>query len=150
MADLLRSHPRVAMGRERYAQRFSHLGESFGPDLWERDRFCSRLEAEDTHHQSLQPYYADLFSRFHGCTHVGDKIPKIYENYALVKRHYPDCKIVFMVRNVFDVAQSFEIRAMQAAKSTRQLQKFFIGESVQPDIHAVSWPMWHVVQVHHL
>ena len=33
---------------------------------------------------------------------------------------------------------------------TRQLQKIFIGESVQPDIHAVSWPMWHVVQVHHL
>ena len=33
---------------------------------------------------------------------------------------------------------------------TRQLQKIFIGESVQPDIHALSWPMWHVVQVHHL
>ena len=32
----------------------------------------------------------------------------------------------------------------------RQLQKIFIGESVQPDIHALSWPMWHVVQVHHL
>ena len=35
-------------------------------------------------------------------------------------------------------------------QETRQLQKIFIGESVQPDIHAVSWPMWHVVQVHHL
>ena len=33
---------------------------------------------------------------------------------------------------------------------TRQLQKISIGESVQPDIHAVSWPMWHVVQVHQL
>ena len=32
----------------------------------------------------------------------------------------------------------------------RQLQKISIGESVQPDIHAVSWPMWHVVQVHQL
>ena len=36
------------------------------------------------------------------------------------------------------------------AESPRQLQKIFIGESVQPNIHAVSWPMWHVVQVHHL
>ena len=36
------------------------------------------------------------------------------------------------------------------AAYTRQLQKIFIGESVQPNIHAVSWPMWHVVQVHHL
>ena len=36
------------------------------------------------------------------------------------------------------------------AEYTRQLQKIFIGESVQPDIHALSWPMWHVVQVHHL
>ena len=116
MADLLRSHPRVAMGRERYALRFKFLGE-FGPDLFERDRFCSRLEAGDTHHRSLQPYYADLLDRFHECTHIGDKIPKLYENYALVKRHYPDCKIVFMVHNVFDVAQSFEIRAMRAAES---------------------------------
>ena len=116
MADLLRSHPRVAMGRERYAQRFKFLGE-FGPDLFERDRFCNRLEAGDTHHRSLQPYYADLVGRFHRCTHVGDKIPKLYENYTLVEQHYPECKIVFMVRNVFDVAQSFQVRAMRAAES---------------------------------
>ena len=116
MADLLRSHPCVAMGRERYALRFKFLGE-FGPDLFERDRFCSRLEAADTHHRSLQPYYADLVGRFHRCTHIGDKIPKLYENYALVKRHYPHCKMVFMVRNIFDVAQSFEIRAIRAAES---------------------------------
>ena len=110
MADLLRSHLSVAMGRERYAMRFKYM-RKFKPDLFERDRFCTRMEAGDTHHQSLHPYYEDLFGRFHDCTHIGDKIPKIYENYALVNQHYPDCKIVFMVRNIFDVAQSFEIRA---------------------------------------
>ena len=115
MADLLRSHPSVAMGRERYALRFKRLGE-FGPELFEQDRFCTRLEADDTHHRSLQPYYADLLSRFRDCTHIGDKVPKIYENYALINRHFPDCKIIFMVRNVLDVAQSFELRAMKNAR----------------------------------
>lgn len=115
MADLLRSHPLVAMGRERYALRFKFLGE-FGPELFQRERFCSRLEEGDTHHRSLQSYYADLLSRFQDCTHIGDKIPKIYENYGLVSRHYPECKIIFMVRNIVDVAQSFETRAKNAAQ----------------------------------
>ena len=110
LADLLRSHNKMAMGRERYAVRF-RLRKPIDASLFERERFCHRLEEGDTHHHSLNNYYLELYSRFDQCTHIGDKIPKIYEDYDFWRKAFPGAKFIFLLRNPFDVAQSFEKRA---------------------------------------
>lgn len=116
LANLLRSHPKVALGRERYAERFRHR-KPFDAGLFARDRFCHLLKDGDTHHKSLDPYYDDLYLRFDQCTHVGDKIPKIYEDYDIWRRAFPGAKFIFLLRNPIDVAQSFEHRMTLAKKN---------------------------------
>jgi len=110
LADLLRSHANIAMGRERYAVRFRQR-KTIDASLFEPERFCHQLEEGDTHHQSLDDYYHELYQRFEQCSHIGDKIPKIYEDYDLWRRAFPGAKFIFLLRNPFDVAHSFEKRA---------------------------------------
>lgn len=109
MTDLLRSHPRIALGRERYNSLFKREGKLV-PELFEKERFCRILQKGDTHHAQLGPYYEMLEDRFDDCALIGDKIPSLYRNYAHLDHGFPDHKIIFMVRNVFDVANSFEGR----------------------------------------
>lgn len=110
MADLLRGHPKIAMGRERYGHQFrSDL--PFNADLFGKERFCRDLQAGDSHHTELGPYYEGLYSRFDECTHFGDKIPNIPHDYGKLLRNFPECKVVYMLRNIFHVAYSFQVLA---------------------------------------
>ena len=110
MADLLRAHPAIAMGRERYAWRF-RAGDEFSPALFEKERFCLQFSPEDSHQTAPQPYYASLYPRFDQCIYVGDKLPNLYQRYPGVLSTFPGCRIIYMARNVLDVAASFQGRA---------------------------------------
>ena len=115
MAELFQSHPHVAMGRERYAHLIKSR-EPFTMDLFDRDRFCRDLRSGDTHHHKLQPYYATLYPRYDLCTHVGDKLPNLFENYPKILASFPKAKLLYMLRNPFHVAQSFELRAEETRR----------------------------------
>jgi hypothetical protein len=130
MANLLRAHPAVAMGRERYAWRFRE-GSAFNPTLFEKDRFCLQHDPADSHHAKHQPYYANLHARFDRCVYVGDKLPSLYLRYDYVLETFPGCRIIYMARNVVDVAASFQGRV---EKSARQ-------RTLQPDADPTRlWP----------
>ena len=88
---------------------------SFTRDLFDRDRFCRDFRDGDSHHRVLQPYYATLYSRYNHCTHVGDKLPNLYEHYQKIIEYFPDSKLIYMLRNPFHLAQSFERRAMDSS-----------------------------------
>jgi hypothetical protein len=103
------------MGRERYAWRFKTETE-FAPALFKKRRFCLEYSPEDSHHTLLQPYYAELYARFDQCLYVGDKLPNLYRRYRYVLETFPNCHIIYMARNVFDVAASFDRRARQSAR----------------------------------
>ncbi len=110
MTDLLRSHKSFAIGRERYGRLF-RTQSTLSPDLFQKERFCTALLVGDSHHRALDGYYTELLGRFDSCTHFGDKIPNLHKGYHEMARVFPGCKFVFMVRNIFDVAQSFEVRS---------------------------------------
>lgn len=116
MANLLRSHNQIAFGRERYNSFFKRTNR-LSTDLFEKKRFCQTLLAGDTHHTQLDKYYQDLLNRYEHCTFVGDKIPSLYRIYADLNREFPGCKIVFMLRDIFDVASSFEARRAHSLKN---------------------------------
>lgn len=105
-------HPRIALGLERYIKR--SLGPQFlSPALFEKDRFFS-LRAGDTFYTSLQefhPYYGRLAPRFDDCLLYGDKIPKLYENYPRLEENFSHPKVIFVLRNIFDIASSVNQRA---------------------------------------
>ncbi|MGB0953862.1 MAG: sulfotransferase family protein [Planctomycetota bacterium] len=130
MADLLRADPRIAMGRERYAFVLSS-GQPYEPSLFEKDRFCLDHRPEDSHHRRAQPYYAELHERFDACTVVGDKLPNLFEGYERVLDHFPGCKVIYMLRNVFHVAQSFQGRHDKAMEQNRD-----------PERPNSPWPEW--------
>jgi hypothetical protein len=113
MTDLLRAHPKIAMGRERFAGRYLEDGY-FPPSLFERERFCRQLREGDSHHQTLSPYYEDVYHRFDQYYYRGDKIPEMATNYAPLLVSYSRPKVVYMLRNCFDVADSFNRRAIDA------------------------------------
>ena len=116
-ADLIRAHPDVAFGRERYNSLFKRDHTSFDQSLFEQHRFCNDLKSDDTHHKVLGPYYRDVRRRWITCTHVGDKIPSLHRQYAYLFETFPDCRMIFLLRNIIDVAQSFETRRLRSLRS---------------------------------
>lgn len=118
MADLLRSHAEIAMGRERYGYRY--LDHGLPPSLFERERFCRDLQPGDTHHLTLQPYYEKIYPRFDSCRYRGDKIPRITANYEPLLASYTRPKVIIMLRNIVDVADSFNRRADDSRRIMEQ------------------------------
>lgn len=112
MANLLRSSPLIAMGRERFAYRYEE--RQFPPALFERERFCRELVTGDTHHPALGKYYEALYTRFESCRYRGDKIPEMACDYGPLLEQFHKPRIVFMLRNILDVANSFNGRAREA------------------------------------
>jgi hypothetical protein len=110
MADFLRNHPSIAMGKERFAYRYL-VDRSFPPALFERERFCRQLIDGDSHHRHLDPYYEELYPRFEQCFYRGDKIPEMAQDYGPLLASFSHPKVVYMLRNCFDVADSYSKRA---------------------------------------
>jgi hypothetical protein len=127
-ADLFRAHSSFGMGRERYG-RYLRINESLDPAMFDKQRFCRDLQAGDSHHRALDQYYDDLFLRFDRCTHLGDKIPHVHKQYAGLRNAFPNARFIFLVRDVFDVANSFK------ARQTLSLNK-----------KSGAWPTWRGVE----
>jgi hypothetical protein len=109
MTNLLRAHPLIALGRERYNSLFKREGR-IDMSLFQKERFCRTLVSGDSHHTTLDAYYRELYERFDQCELIGDKIPSLYRNYSDLDQTFSAHKVIFMVRNIFDVAFSFEGR----------------------------------------
>lgn len=112
MWELLTSSSEIVLGVERYAHRvFPPF--SLKPNLFEKERFLS-LKNGDTFYGNLvgfNSYYSNCPKYFPSAKYVGDKIPKLYEYFDDFIKNFPKAKIIFMFRNIFDVAASYKARA---------------------------------------
>jgi hypothetical protein len=81
------------------------------PANFEFDRFFSP-QAGETNYQTLEGrrHYVGLKERYPSATYIGDKFPGIYLAYQHLVTNFPGARFIFIVRNVFDVAISFEGR----------------------------------------
>lgn len=104
-------HPGTFIGLERYV-RLAAQPELFGPHLFEPERFL-RVEEGDTFYASLDhlPYYKGAGEKLAAAKVVGDKIPKLHQLYKQIAERFPLVKILYIVRNIFDVAASYNKRA---------------------------------------
>lgn len=106
----LNEHPEIAIGMERYINRFSSDGV-LRQELFEVHRFFS-VKKGDTHYQRYSEMRVNVSrKKYVGATYVGDKIPRLYRNFAGLFKNFPSAKVLFLLRTPLSVAASFENRA---------------------------------------
>jgi hypothetical protein len=113
LADLLRSDPRILMGRERFSRLRRKHPEYYSVSLVEQDRFCRQLKQGDSHRKELDDYYERAYQAYDSFEFIGDKYANLSDSYDLLFKKFPNVKIVYIIRNIIEVAHSFELRALK-------------------------------------
>ena len=108
--SILAQHPAIALGLERFNLRM--FARALMPTDFDRSRLF-RMETGDTWYDDLSqfPWHQGLLeSHYDKADYVGDKVPRAYEVFDHLITHFPDVRFICLVRNVFDVAASYEAR----------------------------------------
>lgn len=111
MWDVLTAHPDIVLGIEWFAARAADLT----PELFERERFFNPVQGEDCGinvraHARSQTRFAAMVDRFDSALFVGDKIPFLFRYLDSVGRTFPGATIVWMLRDIYEVAASYKKR----------------------------------------
>jgi hypothetical protein len=118
MWRLLTGDPRIVLGNERYGNRW--FEEELTPDLYRKERFA-RIEEGDTFYGDLAAFherYEAMLDRYDGAVFVGDKIPMLFTRLDTIADNFPGAKVILLLRNIFDVAASYERRARDSEDTT--------------------------------
>lgn len=115
--ELILRHSKIALGRERFNSLFKNNKINFTPSLFTPQRFCKSLQQGDTHHTKLNEYYDSIFSKWDNHFYYGDKIPSLFKEYDYLINTFEQPKIFFLLRNIFDVSQSWERRRLHSVST---------------------------------
>lgn len=122
---LMVSHPKIVLGVERYVLLGNQKWRSLTPELFEKEKFFD-LQPKETFYKSLSAhaYYETARERFDDATWIGDKIPHLFQKYDEVEAAIPGAHYIFIVRNIIDVAGSYQKRAETGSwKSGRDYER---------------------------
>lgn len=109
----LAQNPAILMGIERFGHRAFKGNFSMVPELFESDRFCEFRKGDTFYPDfSFAPKaYENLENKLTDAIWRGDKIPKMFQTLPeLFKSFDADIKVIFVFRNIFDVAASYKNR----------------------------------------
>lgn len=113
LGNMLARHPQVVMGIERYGHRAFPANFSLTPELFMPDRFLE-IKSGDTFYNSFSfapEAYAAIEEKFKAAKWVGDKIPTLFRTLDDLFENFPaDTRVLFLFRNIFDVAASYRAR----------------------------------------
>lgn len=113
LAELLNTHPAICIGIERYKFRFLRE-QRFEQAYFERDRFFA-FDPADTNldparRPAWQPVYDRIAGKWDGAEVVGDKVPDLLPLLPTLLSQM-DCQCICILRNLKDVALSWQTRA---------------------------------------
>ena len=115
LARLLNTHPDIVVGIERYKHRLLRAsGGDDIADLFTKERFFS-YEPEDTNIDFNRIYVNDMaraMRKFDTASYVGDKVPNLYRRLDFVNAQFPDCSVIYILRDPSTVAASWDARAL--------------------------------------
>lgn len=128
LARLLNAHPQIALGIERYKNILLREPDpSFDyAKLFTKDRFLS-FEPGDSNIDFAKSYTTDMNRarrEFDDAIYVGDKVPGLYKRLDFLHREYPDCVVVYIVRDPLYVATSWQARASDDADAWKAGQDY--------------------------
>ena len=111
LCELLNQDPRICLGMERYSA-ISRTSR-FTPALFEESRFFD-VQAGDTWYSALDQFsenYTRLRPKYAHAEYRGDKIPNLVRRLDYLLEAFPSAQFLITVRDVFEVAASYEARA---------------------------------------
>ena len=120
LARLLNTHPDIVVGIERYKTRLMTAGPSTDlTDLFSKERYFN-LAPGDTNIDLERSYLNDTAKakrKFDSAVYVGDKVPNLYKRLDFLDDAFPDCVVVYIVRDPVRVAASWQRRATRTEDS---------------------------------
>ena len=106
----------IFLGVERFGGTMARRNpETLQPALFSKERFFTMQEG-DTHYNDLasfhvfEPYYSTAEADYDAASLIGDKIPKLYVDFENFGIRFTDAKVIFIIRNIFDVCLSYQRR----------------------------------------
>jgi hypothetical protein len=108
LTRLLNKHPEICIGFERFAK--VHRRRELTPKHFQPERFWD-VRPDDTHYDALTGFRAFHAQKIGEAKVVGDKNPHLSNRYKALFRAFPDARVVYILREPFSVAESFERRA---------------------------------------
>ena len=114
LGELLNSHPGICLGIERFKFQFLRANNYSG-DLFSRDRFFDFRE-DDTNlrpdkRPAWKPIYDRIDEKWDDATIIGDKVPDMLPILTDFIAANPDFRYICILRNLKDVALSWQARA---------------------------------------
>ena len=105
---LLVADPRIVLGMERHGARLRKT--EFRADLYEKKHFFDFVTHPNAARLAVPYYENEAAERFDSAIYIGDKMPLLYKVYDRVRTIFPEAKIVVLLRNIFDICESYQAR----------------------------------------
>jgi hypothetical protein len=121
---LLIQDPRIVLGMERHGSRLRK--ETFRPELYGKDHFFDLETYPNLARVAASYYEQDAYQRFESAVYVGDKLPLLFQSYKLFSRVFPTSKLIVLLRNIFDICESYQARLDDASDNW----KFTVTDAV--------------------
>lgn len=114
LAELLNAHPSICMGIERYKFQYLRAG-NYDAELFSFERFFD-FRKEDTNiipeqRPHWKPVYDAIATKWDNARIIGDKVPDLAPIIGDFFEANPDFKYIYILRNLKDVALSWQARA---------------------------------------
>lgn len=114
LAELLNAHTGICVGIERYKFQFLRA-QNYSASLFEKDRFFDFRDADTNlspeRRPAWQPVYDAMAAKWDDAAIIGDKVPDLIPCLEGFMRQNPGHKYLCIMRNLKDVALSWQARA---------------------------------------
>lgn len=115
LAQLIGSHKEIVMGMERFGHLSLKNNFKLTKELFEAERFLN-IHDDDTFYTDFKKFHAwdkdiNIKVKNYDLKYIGDKRPELYTVYDELFQNFPEAKIIFIYRNVYEVAASWNKRA---------------------------------------
>ncbi|WP_282177113.1 sulfotransferase family protein [Vibrio nereis] len=112
LAQLLSGSQDIVIGMERYGHLVQPDDFRLNESHFTKERFFEMKDG-DTFYEDFDKFHkfdANLEKKFDDCKWIGDKRPDLYESYDQLFKAFPSCTLIFIYRNLEDVASSYQAR----------------------------------------
>ena len=114
LAQLIGSHKRIILGMERYGHLVNNNNFSLTKSHFTKERFLN-INENDTFYNDFDEFHKwdpNIKNKFvEGYDYIGDKRPELYLAIEKLNKIFNYPKHIYIYRNIYDVAMSWEHRA---------------------------------------
>jgi len=121
LIEIIGSHPLIVLGLERYNKLFRKQDYLITKSHFEKERFLN-IQEGDTFYIDFNRFriHKDIDVKWDNAVYVGVKYPRITLVYEETEQALGDFRIIYIYRNIFDVAESWNRRLVERARWPRQ------------------------------